>query len=133
MSETSPPRRTVLVVEDEEDVREMLRTFLEHRGYRVVEAGDGEAAIEVAGRERPDLIMLDLQLPKLDGVTAAERIRQLPGLERVPILTNSAYGTRGIDLFLRIDTLGVGQTDYLTKPLNLVELDEMIQRLLSAG
>ncbi len=132
MSRQGTARRTVLVVEDEEDVREMLRTFLEHRGYRVVEAGDGEAAIEVAGRERPDLIVLDLQLPKLDGVTAAQRIRQLPGLEQVPILTNSAYGTRGIDLFLRIDDLGDGQTDYLTKPLNLEELDEMIQRLLAA-
>ncbi len=96
MSGQDSTRRTVLVVEDEEDVREMLRIFLEHRGYRVVEAGDGEAAIEVAGRERPDLIVLDLQLPKLDGVTAAERIRQLPGLERVPILTNDAKPARSL-------------------------------------
>src|SRR3954467_2574414 len=83
----------VLVVEDFEDNRFMMRRLLEMSGYRVVEAVNGEQAVEAAVEERPDLILMDLSLPKLDGLAATRRIRQHAGLARTPIVAVSAHDT----------------------------------------
>src|ERR671929_306014 len=84
MADTSDSRPVVLVVEDFEDNRFMMRRLLEMSGYRVVEAVNGEQAVEAARRERPDIILMDLSLPMLDGLTATRRIREQDGLARVP-------------------------------------------------
>ena len=121
---------TILVAEDYDDARLMLRTFLESRGYHVIEARNGKEAVEIAQKEKPDLILMDLNMPELDGVAAAAVIRNLTELSEVPILANSADGSRGIDLFLSIKNFGRGYVDYLTKPLNLDTLAEQIETAL---
>ncbi|MGI8565315.1 MAG: response regulator, partial [Pyrinomonadaceae bacterium] len=76
MAETNSPGQTVLVVEDYDDNRLMLKTLLERRGYSVLEAVNGEEAVEMAQREHPDLILMDINLPLLDGFVATQYIRQ---------------------------------------------------------
>ena len=131
--QSSPQKKTVLVAEDEPDILGMVRTFLEREGYRVVEAENGERAVEAALRERPDLILMDLNMPVLDGFGAAKRIREHPALSDVPILANSAYGQFGMSFSIREDELGPGFTFYLTKPINFDELREMLGRLLGGN
>ncbi len=86
-----------------------------------MEAVDGEQAVEVARQELPALIMMDLNLPKLDGFAAARRIRQISELGDVPILANSAFGMRGIDFTLRTEELGEGFAEYMTKPIDFAD------------
>ena len=81
-------RALVLVAEDHEDTRCFLRTLLEMRGFEVAEARDGKEAIEVAERERPDLILMDASMPRLDGFSATRRLRESPTLGRLPIIFN---------------------------------------------
>jgi CheY-like chemotaxis protein len=133
MSEPMTAEKIILLVEDEEDIRAMLRSFLTRQGYRVVEAKDGEEAIALAESVRPTLIMMDLNLPKIDGITAATIIRRNPNLRHVPIITNSADGMRGIELYSkeRFTELGSGQMEYLPKPIDLDELKELLHRLLA--
>jgi CheY-like chemotaxis protein len=123
-------KSTILVAEDNEDSLVMIRTFLELRGYRVVEARNGEEAVEVARSAQPDLIMIDLNMPKLGGIAASERIRQFEPLSEVPILTNSSSGKFGIELFLNVGKLGGGYLEYIPKPFNLDYLAELIETVL---
>src|SRR5215207_6586119 len=88
---STPP--TVMVVEDFEDNRFMMRRLLEMSGYRVLEAINGEEAVELATRERPQLILMDLSLPQLDGLAATRRIRQDAEMRDVPIVAVSAHDT----------------------------------------
>ena len=83
--------RTVLVVEDDEDIRLAMRLALEDFGYRVVEAGNGEEAVEIAWRTCPNIILMDLSLPLLDGLTATMRIREDPQMKDVPIVAVTAH------------------------------------------
>ncbi|MGB9178337.1 MAG: response regulator, partial [Pyrinomonadaceae bacterium] len=82
---------TVLVVEDDEDIRELISFWLQKEGYRVIVAGDGAEAVEVARRECPDLVLMDMSLPSLDGITATERILEIEELCHMPILACSAH------------------------------------------
>lgn len=125
--------KTILIAEDNDDGRVMLRTFLEHKGYRVIEAEDGRAAVRMALSFKPDLILIDLNMPQLDGVTAVEQIRGQSDLSEVPILANSGDGRRGIDLFLKVKNLGRGYIEYIAKPLNLDTLDYLIEAALRLG
>jgi CheY-like chemotaxis protein len=119
-----------MVAEDHDDSRTLLRTFLEHKGYQVIEARDGKEAIEKARFAHPDLILMDLNMPYMDGLTAAFLIRQNEELSEVPILANSCDGNSGIELFAKIDDFGKGFIGYLTKPLNLDDLSRQIDDLL---
>src|ERR1700716_1134822 len=83
-------KQLFLLVEDFEDSRFMMRRLLEMAGYKVIEASDGEQAVELAIREQPDLILMDLSLPKLDGLAATRRIRQHKAVENTPIVAISA-------------------------------------------
>jgi CheY-like chemotaxis protein len=117
---------TVLVVEDFEDNRFMMRRLLEMSGYRVVEAVNGEQAVETAVSERPDLILMDLSLPKLDGLAATRRIRQHDGLTRTPIVAVSAHDTTDF----HADALAAGCNEYVTKPIDFDQLESLLKRLL---
>lgn len=121
---------TILIAEDNRDSRTMLCVFLQNHGYRVLEAENGAEAVRIAQEEIPDLILMDLHMPELDGIAAAKRIRNLRGLGDVPILANSADGKRGMEFFLSADELGTGFISYLTKPLNFKTLLEDIKMLL---
>ena len=117
---------TVLVVEDFEDNRFMMRRLLEMSGYHVLEAINGEEAVEIAERERPGLILMDLSLPLLDGLAATRRIRQHAELREVPIVAVSAHDTADF----HADALAAGCNDYVTKPIDFDQLEALVGRLL---
>jgi CheY-like chemotaxis protein len=116
----------VMVVEDFEDNRFMMRRLLEMSGYRVLEAINGEEAVELAYRERPQLILMDLSLPQLDGLAATRRIRQNADLRNVPIVAVSAHDTADF----HADALAAGCNDYVTKPIDFDQLEALLNRLL---
>ena len=105
-------RYTILVVEDRLDSRELLRFLLESEGYRVLEAGNGLAAVEVAQQERPDAILMDISLPLMDGCQATVRIRQ-SGLSAIPIIACTAYDSS--DWRNKVSLAGC--TDFISKPV----------------
>lgn len=117
--------KTVLVVEDFEDNRFMMRRLLEMSGYRVVEAVNGQEAVEEALRVQPDLILMDLSLPLLDGLAATRRIREQQQLKNVPIVAVSAHDTADF----HADALAAGCNEYVTKPIDFDELETLLQRL----
>jgi CheY-like chemotaxis protein len=116
----------VLVAEDHEDTRQLLRTLLERRGLTVVEAGDGLAALDAAERERPDLILMDGGLPLLDGVAATRRLRRTPALAAVPIVFLSGHAGPQH----RSAALEAGCDEYVVKPFDIERLDKVLTRHL---
>jgi CheY-like chemotaxis protein len=118
--------QTILVVDDFDDTRLLLRTWLEKKGFRVVEAADGNAAVAEAERERPDLIIMDVEMPELDGLSATRKIRQIDQLDEVPIVVVSAYGA---DLF-REDALAAGCNEYVSTPFEPADLERLIRSLI---
>jgi CheY-like chemotaxis protein len=119
---------TVLVVDDSADTRAVLRRTLVRCGYRVVEAADGRQAVERALRECPDLILMDLNMPVMDGLAATERIRGLrKSCGDVAIVAVTAFDTYG----MKEAALEAGCDAYLLKPLALDELESVVERLLS--
>ena len=116
----------VLLVEDTEDNRQMMRRLLEMSGYRVVEAINGVEAVKLASEENPRIILMDLSLPLIDGLTATRRIRNLPGLSKVPIVAVSAHDTADF----HSEALAAGCNAYVTKPIDYPELEEVVNRLL---
>ena len=121
--------KTVLVVEDFEDNRFMMRRLLEMSGYRVVEAVNGREAVDMAVSERPDLILMDLSLPHLDGLAATRRIREHEGLGRVPIVAVSAHDTSDF----HAEALAAGCNEYVTKPIDFDQLESLLRRLVPKG
>ncbi|MDX6613876.1 MAG: two-component system, cell cycle response regulator DivK [Blastocatellia bacterium] len=119
---------TVLIVEDNEDGRFMLRTFLQLKGYRVMEAGDGMEAITVATLEKPDLILMDLQLPVLDGLSVTRHLRLNPLSRYVPIVIVSGWDPKQH----RPQALAAGCDEYLFKPVDFSLLEEVLKRHLPA-
>ena len=126
MAEHEDTAPTVLVVEDFEDNRFMMRRLLEMSGYQVVEAVNGQEAVEAAVRERPDLILMDLSLPMLDGLTATRRIREQDGMRGVPIIAVSAHDTTDF----HADAMAAGCNEYVTKPIDFDQLEDLLKRLL---
>jgi len=120
-------KKRILVVEDSDDGRFALAKLLQLEGYTILEAIDGAQAIEIASRERPDLILMDLSLPVVDGLTATRRIRETPGMEVVPIIALSGHDAFG----LGNDPKEAGITDYATKPVDFDLLINMMSRYLS--
>jgi CheY-like chemotaxis protein len=125
MSENNGAGLTVLVVEDFEDNRFMMRRLLEMSGYRVIEAVNGKQAVEAAISERPDLILMDLSLPMLDGLAATRRIREAEGLGRVPIIAVSAHDSADF----HTEALAAGCDEYVTKPIDFDHLVQVLDRL----
>ena len=118
---------TVLVVEDTEDNRFMMRRLLEMTGYRVVEAMNGEEAVKVAQAETPQLILMDLSLPVIDGLAATRLIRKLPALQSTPIIAVSAHDSADF----QAEALHAGCNSYITKPIDFTELEQLIAQLLT--
>jgi two-component system, cell cycle response regulator DivK len=118
--------RRVLVAEDNAVNRELLRELLEIRGYDVTEACDGEEALAKLEQARPDILLLDLGMPKLDGFGVVRHIRASPGLASLPVLAVTAYAMRGD----REEVLKAGFDGYLSKPINATALAEEMGRLL---
>jgi len=114
---------TILVVEDSDDTRHVLSLELQHRGCRVLTAADGCEAVETALSMRPDLILMDLNLPRLDGLAATEQIRGHSEMDGVPIIAVTAFDTYGI----REAALEAGCQDYLLKPLDLDALERALR------
>ena len=120
------PIETVLLVEDTEDNRFMMRRLLEMAGYRVVEATNGEEGVRRAEADQPDLILMDLCLPVIDGLAATRAIRKLNGLTKTPIIAVSAHDTSDF----QSDALAAGCDSYITKPIDFSQLEQLIARLL---
>lgn len=115
----------VLLVEDTEDNRMMMRRLLELSGYQVSEAVNGLEAVKAAEREAPNIILMDLSLPIVDGLAATRRIRQLPNLASVPIIAVSAHDTADF----HAEALAAGCDAYITKPVDYTELEDLISDL----
>jgi two-component system, cell cycle response regulator DivK len=118
--------RKVLVAEDNAVNRELLRELLEIRGYDVSEACDGQEALEKIEQTRPDILLLDIGMPKLDGFGVVRSIRANPGFANLPVLAVTAYAMRGD----REEVLKAGFDGYLSKPIDAGALAEEMGRLL---
>jgi len=119
--------RTVLIVEDSDDARYFMRLALEQLGFLVVEAENGAIALEVAERERPDIILMDLSLPIMDGLTATEKIRSSQALQGVPIVAVTAHQ----ETDFRAGAKAAGFDAYVTKPIDVDFLSDLIKGLLA--
>lgn len=121
-----PSQHTILVVDDFDDTRLLFRTLLERGGYRVCEAINGNQAIAMAESERPDLIIMDMQMPELDGISATRKIRGMKELEGVPIVVVSAYGA---DQY-RLEALAAGCNEYVATPVEPENFEAVIRSLI---
>jgi CheY-like chemotaxis protein len=118
--------RSVLIADDHAEIRLYLRAFMESCGCRVLEAQDGQEAIDIVSRECPDLILLDLNMPKVNGLAATETIRKIEGqCEHVPIIALTAHDVYG----MRDAALAAGCSDYLRKPIDHKELERSLCRI----
>jgi CheY-like chemotaxis protein len=116
----------ILLVEDNELNRDMLSRRLVRRGYEVLVAYDGARGVEMAGRERPDLVLMDMSLPVLDGWEAAQRLKTNPETRSIPVIALTAHAMKAD----RERALAAGCDDYDTKPVELPRLLEKMERLL---
>jgi len=118
--------KRILVVEDQEDLRGVLRDLLTGSGYIVIEAGDGEAGVAKARSERPDLILMDIQMPVIDGYEATRRIKIEPALKPIPIVAVSSFAMKGDEEKAR----AAGCNHYVTKPYSPMQLLRLIRDFL---
>jgi phosphate regulon transcriptional regulator PhoB len=124
--ELTMPRKTILVVEDEDDIQELIRYNLEKEGYKVHCAATGERALKDVRSRKPDLVLLDLMLPGIDGLTVCREIRSLSDVRRIPIIMLTAKGEES-DV---VAGLEVGADDYVTKPFSPRVLIARVRALL---
>ena len=127
MHPSTTPAKTVLVVDDEQDILDLVRFRLEHDGYRVLTASDGQTGLTLAQQERPDLCILDVMMPKLSGLEVLARLRADPATAATRVILLTARGQdadvdRGFEL---------GAHDYVTKPFSPKELRRRVHAQLS--
>ena len=127
MEISTTPTKTVLVVDDEQDILDIVRFRLEHDGYRVITASDGQTGLTLAQQERPDLCILDVMMPKLSGLEVLARLRADPATAATRVILLTARGQdadvdRGFEL---------GAQDYVTKPFSPKELRRRVHAQLS--
>ena len=116
-------QNTILIVEDDANTAALITLYCEREGFRTLTAADGDAGLVMAGKERPDLIILDLMLPEMDGWEVCRRIRQT---SNVPIIMLTARG----DEIDRVSGLALGADDYVVKPFSPRELVERVKAVL---
>ena len=119
---------TVLTIEDQADIRRLIRMTLEFKGYDVIEAGNGPEGLDLARRRRPDLILLDVMMPGMDGLTVSRTLLADPDLRRIPVVMLSALGAAG-DIEAGKST---GVAEYLVKPFSPWQLLDVVQRLIES-
>jgi two-component system, cell cycle response regulator DivK len=106
--------KRILVVEDQADNRRIVRDLLTRSGYEIVEAVTGEEGVTLAEKQQPDLILMDIQLPMIDGYEAARRIKANPALHHIPIIAVTSYALSGDD----VKAYAAGCNDYVAKPFS---------------
>jgi two-component system cell cycle response regulator DivK len=121
--------KTILYVEDNEVNRRIVQDLLRRTSYRLIEAPDGEAGLEMARRERPDLILMDIQLPKISGIEATRTLRREPATAAIPIIAITSFALAGDEQKAK----EAGATAYLAKPYSPRDLLEMIRKLVPEG
>jgi two-component system cell cycle response regulator DivK len=121
--------RHILVVEDQDDNRQILRDLLTNAGFEMTEAVNGEEALAEVAKRRPDLILMDIQLPVMDGYEATRRIRTHPDLKSVPIIAVTSYALAGDET----KALDAGCDAYVTKPFSPRQLLTKIREYLPKG
>jgi two-component system phosphate regulon response regulator PhoB len=117
--------KTILIVEDFEDSRILLKYLLERLGYKVLEAEDGFKGVEIAKRQIPDLIFMDMALPLINGLSATKIIRQFKETSKIPIIAITASGQ-----FIYPQAIEAGCNDMILKPLDIDKLQPMIEQYL---
>ena len=117
---------SVLIVEDENDIRQNLAFSLKREGFNIIEAADGEQALAAAMSKKPDIVLLDLMIPKIDGLSVCKRLQAAPETENIPVIMLTAKGEE-ID---RIVGLELGAADYIVKPFSLREVALRIKGVL---
>ena len=118
--------KTVLIVEDYADARTMMKTLIQWHGYEVIEAADGYEAIEKSVQYHPDLILMDLALPIMDGATATKIIREIEGFDKVSIVALTGFSNTSFDRAIE-----AGFDDVLVKPLHFENLEPLLNHYLS--
>ena len=118
--------KRILVVEDQEDLRGILRDLLTSSGYEMLEAADGQAGVDKAKAEKPDLILMDIQMPVMDGYDATRRIKADPDLKPIPIVAVSSFAMKGDEEKARAS----GCDHYVTKPYSPMQLLRTVCNLL---
>ncbi len=121
-----PDAPLILHIEDNTDNRLLVRRLLQMGGYRLTEAENAKEALEVLKTEKPDLILMDINMPDMDGYTLTTKIRSMPGFERIPILALTANVMRGD----KEKTLEAGCDGYIQKPLDIDQLIREVERFL---
>jgi two-component system cell cycle response regulator DivK len=121
--------KRILVVEDQEDLRSMLRDLLTVSDYSVIEAADGAAGIAMAKSERPDLILMDIQMPVIDGYEATRQIKADPANDGIPVIAVSSFAMKGDEEKAR----SAGCDHYVTKPYSPMQLLKIVRSLLERG
>ena len=119
--------RRVLVVEDEEDLRDIARFTLEGAGFEVIGAVNGVEGVAKAEAERPDLVLMDIQMPLLDGYEATRRIKALSGMQRTPVVAVSSFAMKGDEEKAR----AAGCDAYVTKPYSPKQLLALVRQFLA--
>lgn len=118
--------KKVLIAEDYADTREMMRYLLQHFGYEVFEAVDGQEAVDKTKQNTPDLILMDISMPVMDGLTATQMIRKLDGGGKIPIIAVTAYGKS----YYR-QAIEAGCDDLINKPLDFDNLQPILEQYLA--
>jgi two-component system cell cycle response regulator DivK len=119
--------KRILVVEDQEDLRAILRDFLTASGYTVIEAADGVEGVAKARSEHSDLVLMDIQMPLLDGYEATRRIKALSGMQRTPVAAVSSFAMKGDEEKAR----AAGCDAYVTKPYSPKQLLALVRQFLA--
>jgi CheY-like chemotaxis protein len=130
MTQNQTPAKTILIADDYSDARMLLKKYLSDRGYQVVEASNGVEAVKQASLARPDLIIMDISMPVLNGLDAVREIRRDESLRDTPIIIITAHGAQGIHLYAENADLLNENTEYIPKPIDIELLRATLKRFV---
>jgi len=126
MEEVKKSQIKILVVEDNQDSRELVVKVLKNKGYEMIEASDGEEALEKTASDKPNLILMDISIPKLDGYEVAKQLKDQEEFKHIPIIALTAHAMKGD----REKFISVGFEGYISKPINIHDLPNQIRAYL---
>jgi two-component system cell cycle response regulator DivK len=121
--------KKILIVEDNEKNMKLVRDILRHHGHATIEAATGEEGVRLAGEHRPDLVLMDIQLPDIDGIAALRRMRADPALDAMPVIAVSASVMPDDQQKI----VGSGFDAFVTKPIDLKQFRATVERFLAGG